>query len=76
MQGVLRDQLLPLALQVRPDPEQATARAVLVASQMPGMALTRYVLRFQPAVGLTREEIVEWLGPTVQRYLTAPCPTP
>ncbi|MGW0709667.1 TetR/AcrR family transcriptional regulator [Streptomyces sp. NPDC002643] len=76
MQGVLRDQLLPLARHVCPDPEQAATRAVLVASQMLGMALARYVLRFQPAVGLGREEIVEWLGPTVQRYLTAPYPTP
>lgn len=30
--------------------------------------------RFPPAVALSREEIVEWLGPTVQRYLTAPRP--
>ncbi|MDX3584336.1 TetR family transcriptional regulator [Streptomyces europaeiscabiei] len=76
MQGVFRDQLLPLARHVCPDPEQAATRAALCASQVLGMALTRYILRFQPAVALSREEIVEWLGPTVQRYLTAPYPTP
>ncbi len=72
LQGVFRDQLVSLARQVCPDPEQAPTRAALVASQVLGMALTRYVLRLPPTVALSREEIVAWLGPTVQRYLTAP----
>ncbi|MEW2398531.1 TetR family transcriptional regulator [Streptomyces sp. NPDC046862] len=76
LQGVFRDQLLPVARSACPDPEQAATRAALTASQILGMALTRYVLRFPPTVALTREEIVKWLGPTVQRYLTAPYPTP
>ncbi|MEE1766045.1 MULTISPECIES: TetR/AcrR family transcriptional regulator [unclassified Streptomyces] len=71
MQSVFRDQLLPLARRVCPHPEQAATRAALCASQVLGLALTRYVLRFRPTVALSREEIVEWLGPTVQRYLTA-----
>ncbi|MEV5314808.1 TetR family transcriptional regulator [Streptomyces sp. NPDC052610] len=74
MQGILRDQVLPVARQVCPDPEQVPARAVLVASQLLGLALTRYVLRVPPAVALPREEIVAWLAPTLQRYLTAPRP--
>ncbi|WP_435191429.1 TetR family transcriptional regulator [Streptomyces sp. bgisy126] len=74
MQGILRDQLLPVARQVCPDPEQVPARAVLTASQLLGLALTRYVLRMPPAVELTRAEIVAWLAPTIQRYLTAPNP--
>jgi AcrR family transcriptional regulator len=74
MQGIFRDQLMPVARQACPDPEQAPARAGLVASQLLGLALTRYVLRFPPTVALAREEIVAWLGPTVQRYLTAPSP--
>ncbi|MET8248461.1 TetR family transcriptional regulator [Streptomyces sp. NPDC005202] len=74
MQGVFRDQLLPVARQVCPDPEQVPARSALCAAQLLGLALTRYVLRFPPAVALTREEIVAWLAPTVQRYLTAPSP--
>ncbi|WAU79621.1 TetR family transcriptional regulator [Streptomyces sp. Qhu-G9] len=76
MQGIFKEQLLPVALRVCPDPEQAPARAALVASQMLGMALTRFVLRFPPAVDLHREEIVAWLAPTVQRYVTAPHPGP
>ncbi|MER7897015.1 TetR family transcriptional regulator [Streptomyces sp. NPDC096046] len=74
MQGILRDQLLPVARQVCPDPEQVPARAALMASQLLGLALTRYVLRMPPATGLARAEIVAWLAPTIQRYLTAPSP--
>ncbi|MFF6977611.1 TetR family transcriptional regulator [Streptomyces sp. NPDC008343] len=74
MQGIFADQLLPVARRVCPDPEQAPARAALASSQLLGLALTRYVLRFPPAVALAPEEIVAWLAPTVQRYLTAPHP--
>ncbi|MER6381977.1 TetR/AcrR family transcriptional regulator [Streptomyces sp. NPDC001118] len=74
MQGIFRDQLLPVARQVCPDPEQVPARAALCAAQLLGLALTRYVLRIPPARELVREELLAWLGPTVQRYLTAPSP--
>ncbi|MEU3853893.1 TetR family transcriptional regulator [Streptomyces sp. NPDC029554] len=74
MQSVFRDQLVPVARAICPDPQQASARAGLCAAQLLGLALTRYVLRFPPAVGLAREEIVAWLAPTLQRYLTAPSP--
>ncbi|PWI18377.1 TetR family transcriptional regulator [Streptomyces sp. Act143] len=75
MQGIFRDQLLPVARQVCPDPEQVPARAALTSSQLLGLALTRYVLRIPPVVALHPDEIVAWLGPTVQRYLTAPSPS-
>jgi AcrR family transcriptional regulator len=74
MQGIFREQVMPVALRVCPDPEQAPARAALAATQLLGLALTRFVLRFPPTVALAREEIVAWLAPTVQRYLTAPSP--
>ncbi|MCX4575005.1 TetR family transcriptional regulator [Streptomyces sp. NBC_01571] len=74
MQGIFRDQLLPIARHLCPDPEQAPVRAALTAAQLLGLALARYVLCFPPAVALPREEIVAWLAPTVQRYLTAPHP--
>jgi len=74
MQGIFRDQLLPVAFAVCPDPEQAPARAGLVVAQLLGLALARYVLRFPPTVALSRQEIVAWLAPTLQRYLTAPSP--
>ncbi|MDP9681802.1 TetR family transcriptional regulator [Streptomyces griseoviridis] len=71
---IFRDQLLPVAQRVCPDPEQAPARAALVASHLLGLALTRYVLRIPSAVDLSEGEIVAWLAPSVQRYLTAPHP--
>ena len=74
MQEIFRDQLMPVARAVCPDPEQVPARAGLAATQVLGLALTRYVLRFPPTVALSREEIVAWLAPTLQRYLTAPIP--
>lgn len=74
MRGIFRDQLLPVARQVCPDPEQIPTRAALIATQLLGLALTRYVVGLEPAVALAPEEIVAWLAPTVQRYLTAPHP--
>ncbi|MDQ0990946.1 TetR family transcriptional regulator [Streptomyces sp. V3I7] len=74
VQSIFRDQLLPVVRQACPDPEQVPARAVLCAAQLLGLALSRYVLRLPSAVALSREEIVAWLAPTVQRYVTAPHP--
>jgi hypothetical protein len=44
-------------------------RASLVATQMLGLALCRYVLRLPPIVEMSHQDVVAWLGPTVQRYL-------
>jgi hypothetical protein len=52
------------------DPAEAPLRAGLIGSQVLGMVLSRYVLRLPPAVAMTRAEIIDWLGPTLQRYLT------
>jgi hypothetical protein len=30
------------------------------------------VLRLPPVVEMSRDEIVEWIGPTIQRYLGLP----
>ncbi|MEE1739527.1 TetR family transcriptional regulator [Streptomyces sp. BE147] len=74
MQEIFKQQLLPLAARICPAPTTAPVRAALVASQMLGMALTRYVLRFPVTAAMTRDEITDWLAPTVQRYLTAENP--
>lgn len=74
LQGLFQEQVVPVVRQVCPDPEQVPTRAALCASQLMGLALTRHVLRLPPAVALDREEIVAWLGPALQRYLTAPSP--
>ncbi|MDK1475376.1 TetR family transcriptional regulator [Streptomyces sp. 549] len=74
MRAVFAEQLAPVVRAVVPDPAEAPTRAVLVASHVLGMALTRYVLRLPPAVALSHAEVVAWLGPVVQRSLTAPAP--
>ncbi|MBC9718675.1 TetR/AcrR family transcriptional regulator [Streptomyces sp. TRM66268-LWL] len=74
MQRILKDQIGPVAAAVCPDPAEAPRRAALVASQVLGMALARFVLRFPLAVEMPREEVIDWLAPTIQRYLTAPNP--
>lgn len=74
MREIFAAQLLPVARDVCPDPAEAPTRAALCAAQVLGLALTRYVLRFPPSAALTREEITDWLAPTLQRYLTAERP--
>jgi AcrR family transcriptional regulator len=68
MHGVFAGQLLPVATAVAPD--DPPGRAGLVAAQMLGLALSRYVLRLPPVVAMPAGELAEWVGPTVQRYLT------
>jgi AcrR family transcriptional regulator len=50
--------------------EDGPLRASLVASQLVGVALARYVLRFQPLASEPRERIAAAVGPTIQRYVT------
>lgn len=69
MRVMFASQLLPTIAAISPD--QPERRAGLVATQMLGLALCRYVLQLPPVVGMSHEETVQWLGPTIQRYLTA-----
>jgi AcrR family transcriptional regulator len=71
--AVLLGQVAPMVGPLCGDPAQAAVRAGLVSSQILGMALCRYVLRLPPVVGMSRAEVVAWLGPTVQRYITGNC---
>ena len=68
MQAIFAAQLLPAIAKVNAvDPARS---AGLIASQMLGLALCRYVLRLPPVVAMPRDEVVSWLGPTIQRYLS------
>lgn len=49
--------------------DDADLRASLVASQIGGMLIARYVLRLPALAGASVDELVERVGPTVQRYL-------
>ncbi|MFD0167815.1 TetR family transcriptional regulator [Streptomyces decoyicus] len=74
MRGVFAEQIKPVLAAVCPVPEEAPTRAALIASQILGMALCRYVLHIPPAVDLGHDEVIAWLAPTIQRYLTAEHP--
>jgi AcrR family transcriptional regulator len=71
MHAIFGSQLQPLIATLVPA-DEAGVRAGLIATQILGMALCRFVLRLPPVVAMTRDEIVDWLGPTVQRYLGLP----
>jgi AcrR family transcriptional regulator len=47
-------------------------RASLVASQLVGLAMLRYVVKVEPLASARKGDVVAWLGPTLQRYLTDP----
>lgn len=51
-------------------PEEREARGSLVASQLVGLIMTRYVLRLEPMASAPAESLVAALAPTLQRYLT------
>ena len=46
----------------------------LVASQLVGLVLLRYVVEAQPLASMTDDELVASYAPTLQRYLTGPLP--
>ncbi|KKC03680.1 TetR/AcrR family transcriptional regulator [Mycobacterium nebraskense] len=71
MQEIFVTQIRPLVASFVPQSD-AGVRAGLIATQILGMALCRFVLRLPPVVEMSRDEIVDWLGPTIQRYLGLP----
>jgi AcrR family transcriptional regulator len=68
MREIFAAQLGPAVEKVAPD--DPAARAGLVATQILGLVLSRYVLRLPPVAAMDRDALVDWLGPTLQRYLT------
>jgi AcrR family transcriptional regulator len=51
-------------------PDRADFRAVLVGSQLIGLAMARYIVGLEPLASAAPEEVVAALGPTIERYLT------
>jgi AcrR family transcriptional regulator len=52
------------------DPARKQYRASLVASQVVGLAFTRYVLELEPIASASAGQLAAAIGPTLQRYLT------
>ncbi|MFI9640067.1 TetR family transcriptional regulator [Micromonospora sp. NPDC051925] len=62
--------------QLELDPAELPLRGALVATQMIGLAMMRYVIRLEPVASATPDTLAATLGPTIHRYLTAPLPLP
>jgi AcrR family transcriptional regulator len=71
MRSIFATQVAAAVAPLCPDPTQAARRAALVATQLLGIALGRYVLHLPPIVEMDPDEIVAWVAPTITRYLTA-----
>lgn len=69
MRKMFANQVLPAIARTG---RRATApeRASLVASQLLGIALCRYVLKLPPIVAMSEATIVREVGKTIQRYVT------
>jgi AcrR family transcriptional regulator len=68
VRAVFGGQVVPMLARVAP-PAELPMRAGLVATQIMGLAVTRYVLKVPPVVAMNREQLVRLLGPTMQRYV-------
>ncbi len=71
---VLVAQVAPTIAALSGDPKRVGLRAGLVASQILGMAMCRYVIELPAVVTMSRDEVVAWLGPTLQRFITGDAP--
>ncbi|MFC4605266.1 TetR family transcriptional regulator [Rhodococcus kronopolitis] len=62
--------LSEIAGRVDTPPGTAALRTGLVATQMSGVILSRYLLRIEPVAGLPVDRLVRLVGPVLQHYLT------
>jgi AcrR family transcriptional regulator len=51
-------------------------RSGLIASQLIGFAMLRYVWKIEPVASMTEDEIVAAIAPNIQRYIDADLSTP
>ena len=70
--GFLRVVIGPIAAAVGvEDPER---RMPIVASQIMGLILMRYLLQVEPLASMSPDDLIQVYAPTIQRYLTGPLP--
>lgn len=68
MQRVFREQVVPMLARVT-TLEQAELRGGLLATQLLGLALCRYIVRIPPIAELDADGLADLIGPTFQRYV-------
>jgi AcrR family transcriptional regulator len=52
--------------------DEPETRAVLVGSQIVGLALARYVVRVEPLASLPAADVIDYIAPVFQHYLVGP----
>jgi AcrR family transcriptional regulator len=71
LRGFLTASLLP-AVAGRADDEERLLRASLVASQMLGVVMLRWIWQIEPLASLPDDDLVAFVAPVVQRYFSRP----
>jgi AcrR family transcriptional regulator len=56
------------------DPAEADMRSALVATQIAGTIMARYILKIEPLASADIDTLAAALGPNIQRFLTDPMP--
>ena len=54
--------------------DEPETRAVLVGSQIVGLALARHVVRVEPLASLPAADVIDYIAPTFQHYLVGTLP--
>jgi AcrR family transcriptional regulator len=72
VQRILRRAMMQLGV----DPDEVPLRASLVATQIAGLAMGRYLIKIEPLASVPAEVVVAAIGPTIQRYLLGPISAP
>jgi AcrR family transcriptional regulator len=73
---VTRNILRRIAKELGLDPAEAGLRTNLVATQIMGVIVARYIIRLEPIASTPPEVLAPLMGSTVQRYLTMPLDGP
>jgi AcrR family transcriptional regulator len=74
---LMSEGLLPVVIQpigVALGIDEPERRMPVVASQVIGLILMRYVLGVEPLASMSREQLIAIYAPTIQRYLTGDLP--
>lgn len=76
-QALLRDGFLAIVIGpigVALGLDEPERRMPLVASQVLGLIIVRYLLEVEPVASMPADEVIATFGPTLQRYLTGELP--
>ena len=69
LRGFLAERVLG-GIAARLDADHRELRAALVASQLVGIAVARYVVRLAPLAAADTDQLAGWVAPVLQHYLT------